>query len=69
MDISLLLENEDNPGDGGWEKHWSGLLDGLDKPVAPLRGGVREKIFGPGMPSGWKYLCLWAVSNNSLNDI
>lgn len=69
MEVTLLLENEDDPGDGRWKNYWAGLLEGLDQPVRKVRTGLSRRLLGLGLPSGWKYLCLWSVSNGSLNQI
>jgi hypothetical protein len=69
MNISLLLESEDDPGDQSWKKYWSDLLDGLDTPVDHIRSGLVGRVLGLGLPSGWKYLCHWAMSNGSLQEI
>jgi len=69
MDVSLLLENEDNPADRHWKQYWAGLLNGLDTPVARVRSGIWSKLLGLGLPPGWKYLCSWALSNQPLHGI
>lgn len=69
MDVSLLLENEDDPSDGKWKTYFSELLAGLDVPVSKVRKGIAGTLFGTGLPVGWKYLCAWAISNGSIRSI
>jgi hypothetical protein len=69
MDVSLLLESEDDPGNQEWKNHFARLLDGLDVPVSGVRRGLTAKLLGPGLPPGWKYLCRWSVSNGPLAQL
>ncbi|MGH8107622.1 MAG: hypothetical protein ACREO1_02750 [Arenimonas sp.] len=65
LDLGWLLDNDENPENGRWEKSFGKMLDGLDEPVADIRDGFLSKILGLGLPSSWNDACFWAMSAQS----
>ena len=65
LDLSWLLDNDENPADGSWRKYFGNILDGLDEPVTTVREGFSSKLLGLGLPSSWNDACFWAMGAQS----